>query len=150
MRRLRLMLLSTLLLGCTDQGPSGERFLVVMSGANAQPVPVTTLAGGTASFTLEGTSLSYAVFVTNIVGVTMASLHAGAAGEEGPALVTLYGGPTTGAFSGELAAGTVTPATLTSVSMDSLRTLLRTSHAYLNVRTTSHPNGEIRGQVLPN
>jgi hypothetical protein len=46
--------------------------------------------------------------------------------------------------------GTFTASSFIGISMDSALVLMRVGKAYVNVATNSLPNGEIRGQVVPN
>jgi hypothetical protein len=58
--------------------------------------------------------------------------------------------PVTAQTSGTIATGSFTAANITAgtgVSFDSLLVLMRTGNSYVNVHTTNHPAGEIRGQV---
>ncbi len=140
---------AVLLAGCSESGPSAERYVVNLSGLAEVP-PAATNAGGVATFTVEGSAISFALTVQNIVNVTAAHIHQGGATETGNAIVELYGGPTTGVITSEtLATGTITAAGLAAISMDSLLALMRTGSAYVNVHTTARPAGEIRGQIRP-
>jgi hypothetical protein len=121
-----------------------------MNGANELPANGGTSAG-TADFNHHGTSIDYSITVQFITGVKSAALYAGAADSNGPKIADLYTGPTTGAIStATLGSGTLTGASFIGISMDSALVLMRTGNAYVNVATTSLPNGEIRGQVGPN
>jgi hypothetical protein len=113
-----------------------------LSGANEVP-PVATPASGRAVLVLfddAGTlTLHYRVTVSDISDITAAHIHAGAPGENGPVVFTLFDG--TGTFdpdnpiSGSIA---ITNAELTE---------LLTGNYYINVHTSEYPDGEIRGQV---
>ena len=131
---------AALVTACGDEGPEAETFAATLSGAAEVP-PVTTNATGTATFTLTGNSLAFAITVTDIDEANAAHIHAGAAGANGGVMVGLFDGPTTAAgFSGTLAEGTVTV-------VDSVITRLQNGTAYVNVHTDANPGGEIRGQV---
>jgi len=149
----RIMAVAAILLvasACSTE-PS-ERFLAVMSGLSEVPPLPGTPAGGTATFTVNGDGLDFDVTVQSIVSVTSIYVHAGGAGEIGPAVATLYNGPTTGIIGNPtvLASGTLHPNNLTALSMDSLKTLMRHGKAYVNVATQAIATGEIRGQIAQN
>lgn len=123
-----------------------------LSGAEEVP-PQDTNARGNALFTrsADGTTLSYKLIVANIVNVTAAHIHLGAAGVNGPVVVTLYSGSPNGRESGILAEGTITAADLVGpLAGQPLSTLIAAIEAgdtYVNVHTVARPGGEIRGQV---
>jgi len=123
-----------------------------LSGKNETPA-VTTSASGSATFTLDpsGSTVAYVIDVTMISGVTVARIHVGKTGATGGAILTLFPGPTKkGLFSGVLAQGSFTAAklsgTLKGHTIADLVALIKSGEVYLNIGTTKHPSGEIRGQ----
>jgi hypothetical protein len=135
----------------TEQG-GVEIYRAVMNGAQEVPM-VETSARGSTSFHLseDGSSIIYAITVNDISDVTMAHIHAGAPGEIGAPVVDLFIGMKPGRYDGLLVQGKITAAelkgSLAGRSIADLHALLRSGGAYVNVHTTQHPNGEIRGQV---
>jgi CHRD domain len=132
-------------------------FHATLSGKEAVP-PVDTSAHGTATFVLSksGDSLSYTLSVTDIEDATMAHIHIGPVGKEGPVAVWLYPSnppPMTksGKFTGVLAKGLITAASLSGPlkgkTIADLVDQIKAGMAYVNVHTTAHPGGEIRGQI---
>ncbi|HTR79156.1 MAG TPA: CHRD domain-containing protein [Gemmatimonadaceae bacterium] len=118
-----------------------------MTGATETP-PNQTTGTGTATFTLSGTKLSYVITVDGITGqATAAHIHVGKVGVAGPPVYT-FTLKQVGA-KGTLASGDIdlTKEVSKGVSGDSLKTLLRTGAAYVNVHTAAHAGGEIRGQI---
>jgi len=87
----------------------------------------------------------------------MSHIHMGTSNENGPIVVWLYpvhgSSPEliTGRFDGVLAQGTITADNLTGPlageSLDSLITKMKSGDAYVQVHTTQHKAGEIRGQI---
>jgi hypothetical protein len=129
-------------------------------------------ARGNAVFKLsrDGTSMSFQLIVANIENVTMAHIHLGAFGTNGPPIVWLYpsvearaplpGGG--GRIQGVISRGTFTAADLVGplegFSMAALVDVLRAGNGYVNVHTSDgvgdpntgpgdFPAGEIRGQI---
>ena len=73
-------------------------------------------------------------------------------GTTGATILTLYGGPTrSGVFSGVLAQGSFSAAQLggplKGKTVADFVALVTAGSLYLNVGTSSHPGGEIRGQL---
>ena len=138
----------------TGAQPSGARtFTAKLSGQNEVP-RVTTSATGTLTLTVSsnGSSVTFVLKVTNIRNLTVARLHQGAQGKNGSTIVTLYAGPTkSGTFTGTVAQGSFTKANLVGPlkgkTITDLVALLKAGTVYLNVGTTSHASGEIRGQL---
>jgi hypothetical protein len=98
--------------------------------------PVTTSALGDATFLVNSNgTITYNVTTSGLTG-TAAHIHTGAFGVGGSVLFTLSGGPTT--WSGTTAAMTA-----------SQFATMQTDGFYVNVHTSAHPNGEIRGQIVP-
>ena len=141
--------------------PPPERWSSTLSGANEVP-PATTTATGSATFEAVGdTAISYAITAT-ITGVTMGHIHTGAAGVNGGILVWLAppngtaAQPASGAINGQLSTGRITASWIRGVSgqpaisLDSLRRLMRSGNAYVNVHTSAFGGGEIRGQIRTN
>ncbi|MGH9715520.1 MAG: CHRD domain-containing protein [Candidatus Acidiferrales bacterium] len=132
-------------------------FHASLSGKNQTP-PIDTPAHGTATFTLSksGKSLSYRISVTDIDDVSMAHIHIGSAGQAGPVAVWLYPSHPParvkkGKFSGVLARGTITASRLRGPlkgkTIGDLVQDIKSGDAYVNVHTTQHPAGAIRGQI---
>jgi len=139
-----------------DTGEAADEFHATLSGGHVVP-PVATEASGKAEFELEADgTLSFELEVANIDNVTAAHIHAGAFGEAGPILATLYFNPATASFTEteEVAEGTLADDDLTpngdfDGSVGGLLDLLRSGAAFVDVHTSGQPAGELRGQVVP-
>lgn len=149
------------LMGAIDKirRPDGGRGPVVLKFAadpleGAQEVPpVETEASGRASIKLkEDGTLIYELTVANILGVTQAHIHVGAAGENGPAVAFLFGLVEEGVdVEGEetIAEGTLTDDDISDGTVADLVARMEAGMAYVNVHTLANPPGEIRGQIGP-
>ena len=148
--------LLTAVVACSDDnGGTGTDtdFEALMSGADEVP-PVSTIATGSATLTIEGQQIVYQVDVQNIEDVLFSHIHIAPEGENGPVRLNLCGTDDTPGCStidtGTLvsdsnAVTTGTPA----ITFDSLVSAIRAGNAYVNVHTTANPGGEIRGQITP-
>lgn len=125
-------------------------FNIALTQSAEVPVPKATTASGSALLVIYPDKIDYEVTGSSIIGVTMAHIHNGAAGVAGPIVVTLYNQPSSpsGTINGVITSGTLTLANLPAgVTLESLKTLLKSGNAYVNVHTTANPSGEIRGQI---
>lgn len=139
-------------------GVAGGQFVATLSGEGHG---IDTPASGRAEFEVDGDAeeVHYTLRVEAFCDATMAHIHLGAEGEDGPVVVWLY--PTDqqeprtkdGRFTGTLAEGTFTAddfvGPLAGQSLRDLVNALRERGAYVNVHTEDHPKGEIRGQIEP-
>lgn len=118
--------------------------------------PNGSMAKGTATVTIspDRTTLHFVVVVNNISNVTLSHIHLGQRGQNGPVIVNFFLGPVkSGTFSGTLAQGDVTSSNfvgqLAGQPMSELIKDIQNGMCYVNVHTTAHPPGEIRGQLQP-
>ena len=114
-----------------------EDVKVMLSGGQEVP-PVSSSGAGTGAITVgEDKSVSGSVKTTGVNG-TMAHIHNGAAGKNGPVII-----PLTKDGDG---AWTVPPgAKLT----DAQYAAFKAGDLYVNVHSAQHQSGEIRGQLKP-
>lgn len=130
-------------------------FKAWLKGSHEVP-SVETDARGLALFKFkhhgEFSKLLFAVKVRNIANVRKIDLHLGRKGHVGPVVATLFG-PTTpgisvnkGVVHGALRSSDLV-GPLEGHSIFKLIKLILKRKIYVNVHTTQHPNGEIRGQV---
>jgi len=141
------------------QVPAARNFVAPLSGDEEVP-PADTDARGFTHFQLNraGDALDYRLIVANIENVTMAHIHVGPRGVNGPVVVWLYpeGPPPQlieGRSDGILATGSITADDLVGQleggTLDDLLELLHAEGAYVNVHTSQFPPGEVRGQIRP-
>ena len=128
-------------------------FTVELSG-NEEVPPLQTDAKGSAELTAPHfDNIGYSVNVSNIDKVTMAHIHSGKIGENGPIVVTLFKTetPSTEPINGNLVSGNITNANLegpmAGKTLIDLTKSMELGETYVNVHTEEHPNGEIRGQI---
>jgi CHRD domain-containing protein len=135
--------------GNDPTAPRTTTYVAQMSGANEVPA-VAGGATGTATFTLNGKTLSYVVTVNGLSGNAAAShIHFGGAGTNGN---IAYPFAAAAVQSGQVASGSIDltqPVSngSASISGDSLLALLNAGQVYTNVHTAANPGGEIRGQI---
>jgi hypothetical protein len=133
-------------------------FIAPLSGSDEVPA-VETQARGVAIFHYDPDSgeLQYRLIVSNIENVLMSHIHLAPKGANGSIVVWLY--PSSppaqlipGRFQGTLAQGTITDADLTGpLSGSTVADLVQemeNGNTYVNVHTTQHPSGEVRGQIF--
>lgn len=151
--RVVLWLVVTVLVGAAASAAQNRNFATHLSGDN-EVAPVETRAQGQAVFTLsrDGTELQFRLIVANITDVFAAHIHLAPAGVNGPVVVTLYPGPPiSGRVQGTLAQGTITAGNLAGPlagqPLSALIDAMGAGNTYVNVHTTAHPGGEIRGQI---
>lgn len=120
-----------------NSSSSAQSFSAMLTGGQETPA-VSTSATGDATFTWNGTSLTYDITVRNLSSaITAAHFHTGAPGVAGPVAMPI-------SFSGNHATGTW------SNLSPQQRADLMAGRLYVNVHATNHPDGEIRGQVTLN
>ncbi len=122
--------------GSEGGGEAGSivTYTAVLTGAQEVP-PVVTTATGSATFTLSADRTQLMYLVTHdVVGGTASHIHLAAAGENGAIVYPFT--PFGSTMSGTL--------TITATDADNLEQ----GKMYVNVHSTSHPGGEIRGQIL--
>ncbi len=120
-----------------------ETETVTLTGANEVPPVATTMKGeADSSYSPADNTLSYAltIYADNPVTVTMAHIHTGTVGVNGPVLHTIIGAPVY-VTDTHTVAGSVTLS-------DASEAALLSGGLYYNVHTTDNPPGEIRAQVV--
>ena len=136
---------------------SGRNFVAHLSGGSEVPAN-DSLGQGQAIFRLsaDGAELQYKLIAANIQNILQAHIHLAPASSNGPVVAWLYpGGPPAqlipGRFSGVLAEGTITSASLvgplSGYTLADLLAELEAGNAYVNLHTQQFPPGEIRGQI---
>jgi len=134
-------------------------FEIRLRGSEQLPA-VNTAAFGKAEVELSenGTALRFELQVCDIANVTQAHIHVGNSTTNGPVILFLFkAGETT--FSStegcsELSEGVLTPANLIPNAGAGINNwtdfvnALQAGNTYVNVHTTAHPMGEIRGQLV--
>lgn len=138
---------------------SGFRFDAALSGAQEVPAVSTSTKGRLAlGFDPALARGDFLLKVFDGEDVTAAHLHCGRAGQNGPVAFFLYGGPTLD-VDGTLSRGQLRNSDYTGNdciptigrpvnNIASLALAARDGLIYVNVHTTRHPGGEIRGQLL--
>ena len=134
------------------------RFDIRLTGDQQVPA-VDTTAFGFAEVQLseDNSTLSFEVVVCNIANVIASHIHVGAAGTNGQVVLPFFGSPTP--FNSTrgcdtLAEGTRTPDKLVARPDAGINTwtdfinALIAGNTYVNVHTTAHTGGEIRGQLV--
>ena len=123
------------ILGMSDMSNTEVR--VTLSGANEVPQVATSASGGGTLFVAADRSISGGVTTTGITG-TMAHIHIGAAGKNGPVIVPLK-------KNGDNGWAVPADTKFTNAQFESFKS----GELYINVHSAAHPGGEIRGQLLP-
>ena len=154
--------LASAAVGCSDdsddQGPDPEIFTATLNSA-AEPltggVAVQSTAVANATVEILPGGISYTVTVTSplTTAVNNAHIHGpslpSAAGQSNAGVV-LNLNPNIGALTGVVAQGVFqgTGTSSATITMDSLKSMIRNGNAYVNVHTTRYTGGEIRGQLV--
>jgi hypothetical protein len=136
MRKLLVLFVSLALAGCAGMMGGGKTVPVTLSGAQEVP-PVSVPGSGSGSFTIaDDGSVKGSVTTTGVQG-TMAHIHIGPRGQNGPVVVPLTkSGDTYTAPAG---------ARLTDAQMQAFKA----GNLYVNVHTDRNKGGEVRGQLQP-
>jgi hypothetical protein len=120
-------------------GPGARNVVTAMSGA--EEVPATGDPDGYGSTAIEVTAtnqICYRLLARKVSGVTMGHIHRGAPGVKGGIVVTL--------FTGSVPSGPRTCRQTTAALAKEI--LAFPGRFYVNVHTTAHPDGAIRGQLV--
>lgn len=128
-------LVSMLVIGGCAMSMRDEGHRVVLQGSQEVP-PVSTTASGSGVITIRPDRSVSGSFTTSGINPTAAHIHEAARGVNGPVIVPLVR----------------TDANVWSVPEKAMLTEAqyaahRAGNLYVNVHSTTHPNGEIRGQI---
>ena len=120
--------------------------------ANNEVPPVNSTAEGVATFKVKGDAITSKINVTGITDVSGAHIHAGKKGENGdPIIDLLKTGEKTKTPGGVAIKGNFTASdfegSLKGKALPDLQSAMGTNETYVNIHTSDHPDGEIRGQI---
>jgi CHRD domain len=125
------------------------KFEAELSGAAERPTPVETEGVGEVKFESDGSSVQFELKWDELSSPAFAAhIHCGGSEESGPVGVTLFAGAmdTEGEVQGSFSA----PDAGNNCGWEDLGDVLdamAAGDAYVNLHTTQHPGGEIRGQL---
>jgi hypothetical protein len=143
----------------TDHQGHSIRFHIRLTGDQQVPA-VNTTAFGFAEIQIseDNNTLSFEVVVCNIANVIASHIHVGALGTNGPVVLPFFGS-TSKPFNSTRGCDTLAEGTRTSANLqvqpgkgistwaDFIKALVA-GNTYVNVHTTAHTGGEIRGQLV--
>ena len=128
------------------------RFFADLEGSQSVP-PVDTSANGDAVLTVNQnqTQVSYRINVNSLQRMTVAHIHLGRRGQNGPIIAPLLSVSPAISVTRAQVMGSISQSDLTGpLQGQSLADLIENMNAgntYVNVHTEQHPEGEIRGQI---
>ena len=146
--------LLSLLLVSTTYGNltySQSKFRAKLDANNEVP-PVNSTAEGVATFKVKDDAIKSKINITGITDVSGAHIHTGKKGENGdpivdllktgeknktPGGVTIEGNFTASDFEGSMK----------GKALSDLQSAMGTNETYVNIHTSDHPDGVIRGQI---
>ena len=139
MPRLRSVVLNVIAIWLASQAmaASSQELKIVLSGSQEIP-PVTTAASGTATITVNADKALTGNATIAGMTVTVAHIHEGAAGTNGPIIIPLV---KTADNVWSLPPG----ARLSDAQYQSYKS----GNLYFNIHSEAHRSGEIRGQIRP-
>ena len=136
MRKLCVIVASLLLAACAGTMSGGSTVRVTLSGAEEVP-PITVPGSGSGSFTIaDDGSVQGSVSTTGVQG-TMAHIHIGARGTNGPVIIPLT------------KSGDTYTAPPSAKLNDAQMQALKAGNLYVNVHTAQNKGGEVRAQLRP-
>jgi CHRD domain len=148
--------------GSKSTAPSKITYTATLTGAGERPTPITTTATGTWTGVLDPqtNTMTYTLTYTGLsANSTGAHIHAQADANTSASVVLNFqsftgattpftSGSTSGTATGTVnMAGPAIPPSFT-ISGDSLRKAMDAGMAYVNVHSSAHQGGEIRGQIV--
>jgi hypothetical protein len=144
------------LAACGGSSGPATHFGATMNGANEVPAK-TTAATGTATYTINGTTVDYTVTWTGLSGnATAGHMHVGTPDVAGQVVVPFTAIPKTasGNYTFSFTAADVQAATGGTVSVAkndyaALIAAMRAGNTYTNIHTATNTGGEIRGTNQP-
>ncbi|MDW0298441.1 MAG: CHRD domain-containing protein [Nitrososphaeraceae archaeon] len=144
-------LFSLILLGITDTYAQNEKFRAKLDGNNEVP-PVDTPAEGVINFKTKDDIMTWKMNVTGITDATALNIYQGMGTENGEPIVDLMksskhsdnpiGMTMRGNFTDSNLQGP-----MEGKSLEDLKDKMGSGNTYVNVHTTDHPDGMIRGQI---
>lgn len=144
-------LFSLILLGTTDTYAQNEKFRAKLDGNNEVP-PVDTPAEGVINFKTKDDVMTWKMNVTGITDATALGIYQGTATENSEPIVDLMkSSKHSDSTTGMTMRGNITDSNLQGSmegkTLDDLKTEMGSGNTYVNVGTTDHPDGMIRGQI---
>ena len=120
--------------------------------ANNEVPPVNSTAEGVATFKVKDDTIKSKINVTGITDVSGAHIHAGKKGENGDPIINLLKtGEKTKTPGGVTIEGNFTASdfegSMKGKALSDLQSAMNTNGTYVNIHTSDHPDGEIRGQI---
>ncbi len=145
----------------SDLAPAKKKFNAALVGTNEVPAVTTTAAGTIELIQEDSVTILYTLATTSrLDSLTMAHVHAAAAGSNGPIMAWFFpteaarapgtGGGTAAAVNGVIRVGRLSRAGTAFVApftWDSLLVRMNAGTSYVNVHTRRFGGGEIRGQI---
>jgi CHRD domain len=147
--------------GLSSLAPAKKKFSATLVGTNEVPSVTTTAAGTMELIQEDSVTILYTIATTaRTDSITMAHIHAAAAGVNGPIMVWFFpteasrapgtGAGTAASVNGIVRVGRISKAGTSFVApftWDSLLVRMNAGTAYANIHTRKFGGGEIRGQV---
>lgn len=144
-------LTSLILVGATSAYAQNEKYRAKLDG-NKEVPPVDTPAEGVINFKTKPDMLTWKMNITGLTVATGLHIHQGSVGQNGDIIVDLLKeSKHSETPKGMIMRGNVTATSLQGAmqgkTLEDLKTAMGGGNTYVNLHTTDHPDGLIRGQL---
>jgi hypothetical protein len=142
---------SLVLTAANSSYAQNEKYRAKLDGKNEVP-PLNTTSEGVINFKTKSGMMTWKMNITGLNDATAANIHQGKVGEKGDVVVDLMKvSKHKDTAKGMLMRGNVTDSSLTGTmagkTLADLQTAIANGDTYVNLATSDHPDGELRGQI---